>query len=125
MPSIPIGALSALGKLLSAKARAIEEAGLSTVPWFHGGNAKTKVLDLADKPLWLGSPELANMFTGGGRRASIEKARQGGVMYPFLVKGEPIQMGDDLLAREYQATPESVTPFLNRMGLDTQDFFRC
>ena len=115
--------LGALERLLQDKAPDIVAKGLSATPWFHGRNASKSALELRDGPLWLGSPDLANMFTGGGRRAGIEKARKGGVLYPFLAKGEPIQMGDDVLSGAYTNTPDSITELLKRMGLDPQDFF--
>ena len=105
--------LSPLAKLIAEKSAKIRAAGYSETPWFHGTN-KEVILD--ERPIWLGDPNVASGYIGGGRRSKVERGLSGGKLYPFMVKQDPKLLDVNLA----ESTSDSKAEWLRQLGIDPE-----
>lgn len=108
----------ALTALLNAKRAALSAQNFVPKPWFHG--TRFDVVP-STRPLWLAEdPDVAALYTGGGRRSTVQQSRKEGRIIPFLGKDTVRDTGLTITA-----DVKDKDAWLNAFGIPDPEQFRA
>lgn len=131
MPSLSPGysALKRWGEQLMRQAerdprlaRAVEQGYDLLNPVVHGTTGdRAEKLVVAPRAMYAASdPEHALLYTGGGRRGGVARAKDNGAIVPLVIKGKPKQLPYNIDAR----LPTDDLSWLKEFGIEDPEAFR-